>query len=356
MKELIVVRALLALAAAVLLSACAAAAAGNPNLAASVGDAEIPITEVQERFEQAKANEQFAQQLEADADGAFRRDVQAQILTALIQVEILEQWAAELGVEATPEEVAAERDEVIEQLGGEEAFAEAVASNGLTDEQVDEQLAQRVLQDELATELAADDPVSDADIQAYYDENRATRFGGTATARHILVEDGQLAQDLREQLDSGADFAELAGEHSIDTGSAAQGGQLPPYSAGQTAPEFDEVLFNAPIGELVGPVQTQFGFHLIEVLERSEPQPLEAVAEEIRSELEATRGGEVLQTQLVERTKQTEVEVNPRFGRWDAETGQVRVASPLGETTEAPGAAGAAGTEQPLVVPTEVSS
>ena len=89
----------------------------------------------------------------------------------------------------------------------------------------------------------------------------------SAAARHILVETEAECADLKQQIANGADFAELAKVHS-KCPSGAQGGALGTFSPGQMVREFDEVVFSAPIGEVQGPVQTQFGFHLVEVTHR----------------------------------------------------------------------------------------
>src|SRR3712207_3449241 len=174
-------------------------ATGDPNVAATVGDAEIALSEVEDQFEQARSNPEFAQRLEEEPD--FGAQVQAQILTGLIQGEILESWASDINVEATDEEVEQERAEVIEQLGGEEAFNQAIEENGLTPAQVDEQLRQRVLQEKITAQVEGEE-VTDEEIEQFYEENRDARFGGTATARHILVEDQATAERLRRQLDA----------------------------------------------------------------------------------------------------------------------------------------------------------
>ena len=89
-----------------------------------------------------------------------------------------------------------------------------------------------------------------------------------ASARHILVETQEQCEDLKKQIEGGADFAELAQQHS-KCPSGQQGGDLGTFSPGQMVKEFDEVVFSAPVGEVQGPVQTQFGFHLVEVTNRT---------------------------------------------------------------------------------------
>lgn len=91
----------------------------------------------------------------------------------------------------------------------------------------------------------------------------------TASARHILVADENTCNDLKTQIESGADFADMAKQHS-QCPSGARGGDLGQFSPGQMVPEFDQVVFSADVGSVHGPVKTQFGYHLIEVTERAD--------------------------------------------------------------------------------------
>jgi len=77
------------------------------------------------------------------------------------------------------------------------------------------------------------------------------------------------AQDVRQEIQDGADFGEVAGRESSDVASAAQGGDLGTFARGQMVPAFDSVVFNARIGRPSEPVRTQFGFHIVEVMSRS---------------------------------------------------------------------------------------
>jgi len=91
----------------------------------------------------------------------------------------------------------------------------------------------------------------------------------SAAARHILVSTEEACNDLKKKIDGGADFAALAKEHS-SCPSGAEGGTLGTFGPGQMVKEFDEVVFSAPIGEVQGPVKTQFGYHLLEVTHRAD--------------------------------------------------------------------------------------
>lgn len=89
-----------------------------------------------------------------------------------------------------------------------------------------------------------------------------------ASARHILVADESECNALKKQIEGGDDFAEIAKLHS-KCPSGQQGGELGVFSPGQMVKEFDEVVFSGEVGKVLGPVKTQFGYHLIEITSRS---------------------------------------------------------------------------------------
>jgi len=90
-----------------------------------------------------------------------------------------------------------------------------------------------------------------------------------ASARHILVNSEESCLELKQQIESGSDFAVLAKKHS-SCPSGAQGGDLGEFGPGMMVPAFDKVVFSAPVGVVQGPVKTQFGYHLLEVTSRND--------------------------------------------------------------------------------------
>ena len=88
-----------------------------------------------------------------------------------------------------------------------------------------------------------------------------------ADARHILVDNEKRCQELIDEIAAGADFCELAKRNSLCP-SKAKGGDLGTFSPGKMVKEFDEVVFNADVGVIYGPVKTEFGYHIIEVTYR----------------------------------------------------------------------------------------
>ncbi len=90
----------------------------------------------------------------------------------------------------------------------------------------------------------------------------------TASARHILVSSEETCQQLKSDIESGKlDFASAAKQHS-KCPSGQQGGELGEFGPGQMVKEFDDVVFGGEVGKVLGPVKTQFGYHLVEVTRR----------------------------------------------------------------------------------------
>lgn len=92
----------------------------------------------------------------------------------------------------------------------------------------------------------------------------------TASARHILVDNEEVCQQLKDQIEAGeTTFAEAAESYS-ECPSGNDGGNLGSFGRGVMVPEFDEVVFSAEVGTVQGPVKTQFGYHLLEITSRED--------------------------------------------------------------------------------------
>jgi peptidyl-prolyl cis-trans isomerase C len=141
----------------------------------------------------------------------------------------------------------------------------------------------------VALQSVVEGAVTDAALQAAYD----AKFKDAAptkeyNAAHILVADEAKANELKAELEKGADFADLARKNSTDTGSGANGGDLGWFGPGMMVKPFEDAVIGAEIGKVVGPVQSQFGWHLILVKEtRQKAAPsLDDMRDELASEIE----------------------------------------------------------------------
>lgn len=187
-----------------------------------------------------------------------------------------------------------------------DAEAEALFKQSPADYQLPERRKAKYLLVEsaqLRAEVAR--KVTDADVAAEYSKNLATyKKGEEVTVRHILYKaDGTPASDAAarakadsavKRLKGGADFAALAKAESEDPGSKDSGGELGAVSRGRMVQEFEDAAFGATQGDIVGPVKSPFGFHVIQVTGRSAErvQPLFEVSSSIRGRLEETRAGD----------------------------------------------------------------
>lgn len=309
---------------------CIPGAAGSPRTAAVVNGDEIPISLVEQRFESVSQNPQVQSQLQFDQDGTIVRQIQAQVLSQLIRSRVLEQGARELGIEVSEGDVAETRAEIVEEVGGEEAFDLIIEQNNLSEEDVESQIRDLAIQDRVQEAVTADIEVADEEIEAFYEQNRESRYD-LASARHIMVDSEPAAQAVLERLNAGEDFAALAAELSLDQGSAQTGGDLGEFSRGRYPPVFEDAVFAAEEGEVLGPLQVDQTWHIIEVTDRA-TQSLAEARGDIRDELLEQRRTEAFQAWQQASAEEATILVNPRFGRWDDASGQVVVSDPLGET------------------------
>jgi peptidyl-prolyl cis-trans isomerase C len=128
--------------------------------------------------------------------------------------------------------------------------------------------------------------LTDEEVRAYYDQNQRLFSGAQIHAAHILVKDEALAKKLREQLDREPEkFEELAKANSVDTATAARGGDLGFFGQGRMVAEFERAAFalEKP-GDISPVIQTPFGFHIIKLIERKDgpSKPFDEVKDRIR--------------------------------------------------------------------------
>jgi peptidyl-prolyl cis-trans isomerase C len=200
-----------------------------------------------------------------------------------------------------------------EMIAGELLYLDAKKNNLDQEEEfkkILEDTARTLLQRYAVNKLFEGIEVSDDEISSHYDENR-DQYTETekASAKHILVDS---EEKVKQEIEDGKSFEEAAREHSTCP-SKERGGELGEFGRGQMVKEFEDAAFDATIGELVGPVQTQFGFHLIVVDEiiPAAVQPLEQVKETINGQLAQSKQADVYFKAVDELKKEYPVKVNP---------------------------------------------
>src|SRR3712207_2363338 len=199
------------------------------------------------------------------------------------------------------------------------AFEGALQQAGLTEEQLRQQIREQLPVQEVQERVAGAAGPSQEEVERFYEENKAAQFTTPQTrcARHILFNKDQRdrAEEVKDQLEDGGDFAQLAKEFSQDPGSAEQGGDLGCLGRGETVPNFEDAVFGAEQGEILGPVETEFGYHVIEVTDVREEstQPLSEVEAQIREQLTAEAQSEEFATWVQRQREQRDVRYLPGY-------------------------------------------
>lgn len=164
---------------------------------------------------------------------------------------------------------------VAEILLYNEAVKKGVANNKETRELLAEAerkiMMARFVQEEVEDRIN----VSENDMKSYYDERKADFTSPeTYRASHILVRSMEEAVSIADKLNAGALFEELAKTHSMDV-TNTRGGDVGYFSTGQMVPEFEDACARLNVGEISGPVKTQFGFHIVKLTDKKAPEPIE---------------------------------------------------------------------------------
>lgn len=216
--------------------------------------------------------------------------------------QILVEQVLEDKYDVTKKEIETEFNSLKEQYG--EQFADALAQSGLTEETLKDNIRFQLLQEKAAQDVK----VTDEEIKAYYD-----MASKELKARHILVADEATAKEVIEKIKGGADFAAVAKEYSTDTGSAKKGGDLGWFTIGKMVDEFNDAAYALELNTLSEPVQSQFGYHVIEVTDKRDLKDygtLEEKKDEIKKTLAAKKGTpENATAKIAELLKDAKVEI-----------------------------------------------
>jgi foldase protein PrsA len=243
-----------------------------------------------------------------------RKDLGRRYLTFLIHQQLVERFADDRSIEVDGSEVDALLQQQVADLGGQAQFDGLLRRADATEGDVRHLLEQQLLRQKVAEVVVAEEVPGQQLRQTY--EERVLEFSEVHVA-HILVPSEREAERVANQA-TPQNFAALARRFSEDTASAQNGGDLGPQRAADLVSPFARAALRIPVGEVGGPVETDFGFHLIHVIER-ETLPFEEVQQQLLEEVR----GDVFTGWLLERLERAEVRVNPRYGYFDETSGAV---------------------------------
>ena len=328
----------LCLAGAVLVAGCSSFGVRNRD-AATVNGVGIPTSRLTETV-QARLGQQQQQQGQAqDIEGVTR-----QALEGLIQFQLVLDGVAKAGVRIDEAAVDARMAQLKSQVEAQgRKYEDVLREQNVTDAVVRDQQRVQLAVDLIAVKLVPYAP--DAELLKTLDK-RKDEFV-EVHVRHVLVKDKQTADKVRRELVASGDWAGVAKRLSIDPQSKEKAGDLGFNGKGQTVKPFETAEFGlaeqgtckgksegacaSPISQ---PVKTQFGFHVLQVVGVRLPN----LDNELRAKLQPAvkdRRQQAVQRWFEDLVKSADVTVNPRFGRWDSDSGKVvdRQTAPGSATT-----------------------
>lgn len=230
---------------------------------------ETNVSRYEMQSNQALAPEQVAQ---------LRR----QILEGLITRTVLEVETERLGITLSEDRFTETLVQFKGQFPNDDAYRSALLQQGFTEERFEKELRRQLVIEELITSQVLDGiALEEAELREFYEEHpEYFRRPEQVAARHIIISTRDSAdaadrsarrrelEDIRRRIVAGEDFGDMARQYSQD-GSAPDGGRLGTFGRGQMVPEFEEAAFALEVGELSDIVETQFGYHLVQVTERT---------------------------------------------------------------------------------------
>ena len=230
-----------------------------------------------------------------------------QSATQLAERKILLEAANQAKSSASPEEIAKALNDEYSRAGGESQFLDLLKTNGISIDYV-----KSSIQAELTIQKYLDDLLSDRLQVTEDDLKKAYAEDKTASVRHILlftqgktdtekVEIHKKMEEILTRARAGEDFAELAKQHTEDPGSKDSGGLYEDFGRGKMVKPFEDASFSVPVGEISGIIETNYGYHIIKVVERKkETQAFDQVKAQIETDLKQRKSAEVYQTLMAD--------------------------------------------------------
>lgn len=291
------------------LAACGASA----PFAARVDGRTISQGAVEDELRSIASNEPYLERVEQQlpvrglGQGTFDAAFTAQVLSRQILYSLVDAEIDTRELAVTEADMAAARPAVVDQIGGDEVFDDFPADYR-------DLLVRRTAEVNVLTValLGSTSPTEAA--RSLYDSDPEAFT--TACVRHVLVPTQEAAGAVKARLDAGEDFAAVARSESQDTLTAPDGGELGCGITRETGfvPEFLGAVFSQEVGVVGPPVQTSFGFHVIEVTSREVP-PFEQVTAEAQARL-VSMGQSELRAWIEGAVEAADVSVNPKYGTY----------------------------------------
>ena len=228
------------------------------------------------------------------------------ILNRMIQDELIYQKAEEKNQVPSEEELNKQYDEFKKSIGDNGEYVDSLKKSGISEKFLKEQMKRDIAIQNYTAEFIENLKISEDDLNKYYNNNKEEFRKEEVKASHILIstqdaegkalsdkekaEKKKKAQDILAKIKAGEDFAKLAKENSDDPGSAVNGGDLGFFARGVMVAPFEETAFSMKKGEVSDLVESQYGYHIIKVIDKiNQINPFVEVKDKIRETIEQER-------------------------------------------------------------------
>lgn len=210
-------------------------------------------------------------------------------ITEDILNETIDSLRAQQNVNISSDE---EKANLLDELIARQLVVEDAIESGLTKTKEFEKLYRDMVFQFSIGELFKTLEVTEEDCKSFYDENQAQFQQPTVRAAHILVDTEEKANEILSDIQTGLDFHTAASQAS-SCPSSERGGDLGEFGPGQMVPEFEQAAFALQVGETSGVVKSQFGYHIIKLLDRKDVVPFETANEQIQEYLKSAKQNEL---------------------------------------------------------------
>jgi peptidyl-prolyl cis-trans isomerase C len=309
---------------------------GGTGPVAKVNGEEIGRADFEKQMERTRARFQRAGRQIAPA---LESRLKENLIRKLVEEELIAQKAKAEGVTVEASEIDAKLAEHKARFGSDKAFQSFLERTQQSEADVKDDLTKNLLRDKLFAKLLQGQEPTEDDAKKYYEENKDKyKQKEQINAQHILFKTDKNTPDAEKkkkleqakkvfaEAKKGADFGELAKKYS-EGPTAQRGGDLGTFSRGRMVKQFEDAAFAAKKGDIIGPVETQFGYHIIKINEKTPEaqRPYDEVKESILTSLKARQKSKATRDLLDKLKADAKIEVLEPGVSLEAKKGPVTV-------------------------------
>lgn len=224
------------------------------------------------------------------------------LVDKLVIEKLIAQKSKEKDLKVSDEEVQEQIDMFIDSVGGKETFDDNIKKSGVTEQYLRDNIRKELLFYKYKEDFVETSDVTEEKAEEYFEENK--NLLTVVKAKHILLNTEEDAKKIKERLDNGENFEELAMEKSLDSASGSIGGDLGYFAQGEMLPEFNDAVFSMEEGEISEPVKSNVGYHIIFLEDKKD------TFEDLKDEILYLLREQEFRNHLIELKEASEIKVN----------------------------------------------